>query len=404
MKMDSRVCLLTNFIPPYYVSVLRHLCAELNDFRIFLSTPMETNRNWSPVWKELPVNVQNSLTVSCLWRPENRFSETISRHIPYDTLGILLRDRPDVVISAQLGFRSLQSAFYRRLCRQSRLIIWTALSEETERGLDSARIFLRKRLLRCADAVLANGESAKRYLSALGVPREKMFLLPYCAEIAPFLELPLEREPAITRRLLYVGQLVSRKGLGPFLSVLSEWMRKRPDTQGEFWIAGDGPLRGELEKFPAPPQLRLHFLGSVPYEKLPELYAQAGMLVLPTLADEWGVVVNEALAAGLPVLGSVYSQAVQELIEHGVQGWTFRPDFPDETHAAIDQAMSVPDDLLLRMRRAGRKRARAIAPEFGAKCFLAAVEFVRSHRQGQIGGKGLPTDSVSGAELRIESP
>ena len=53
---------------------------------------------------------------------------------------------------------------------------------------------------------------------------------------------------------------------------------------------------------------------------------KVGVLVFPTLADEWGLVVNEALAAGVPVLGSLYSQAVEELVRDGENGWTFRPD------------------------------------------------------------------------------
>ena len=55
-----------------------------------------------------------------------------------------------------------------------------------------------------------------------------------------------------------------------------------------------------------------------------EVYAKASLFAFPTLADEWGVVVNEAMAAGLPVLGSIYSQAVEELVEDGVSGWVFR--------------------------------------------------------------------------------
>ena len=61
------------------------------------------------------------------------------------------------------------------------------------------------------------------------------------------------------------------------------------------------------------------------HERMAEVYAKASLFAFPTLADEWGVVVNEAMAAGLPVLGSIYSQAVEELVEDGVSGWVFRP-------------------------------------------------------------------------------
>ncbi len=72
--------------------------------------------------------------------------------------------------------------------------------------------------------------------------------------------------------------------------------------------------------------VKLEFLGVFQYDDLPEIYGSAEVFVLPTLADTWAVVVNEALLAGLPVLGSIYAQAVEELIQEGGTGWNFRPD------------------------------------------------------------------------------
>jgi glycosyltransferase involved in cell wall biosynthesis len=400
MNKNLNVCLFTNLIPPYYVPVFEHLRNSIGGMRIFVSTPMEPNRDWRPEWGDLPVTVQKCWTYATKWQHEQHFSDTIWRHIPYDTLPIVIRQRPDVVISIQLGFRTLQAAVYRKLFPKSRLIVWTGLSEHTEKGLPRWRILQRKALLRAADAVLVNGTSGRNYLQRLGVPRERIFPEPYCAEISSHLALPLEREPNVARRLLCVGQLTTRKGLQPFLYGLSEWLQKHPREKCEFWIAGDGPLRGELEKFPAPPQLRLRFLGSVPYEKLPKFYAQGGIFVFPTLADEWGVVVNEALAAGLPILGSVYSQAVEELVQDGLNGWTFRPDYPEEMYGALDRAMTAPEEQLDEMRRAGRERIRSLSPQYGAECFLDAIAYVHpSVEEGPSLDKQLTRNAKSNAKL-----
>jgi 2-polyprenyl-3-methyl-5-hydroxy-6-metoxy-1,4-benzoquinol methylase len=231
-------------------------------------------------------------------------------------------------------------------------------------------------LLRAADAVLVNGASGVRYLEGLGVAREKIFLHPYCAEIAPNLEIPLDLEPNVSRRFLYVGRLIELKGLIPFLKALSEWLRNHPENKCEFWIAGDGPIRAELEAYPIPPQLQVRFLGSIGYDNLPGVYAQAGILAFPTLGDEWGVVVNEALAAGVPVLGSLYSQAVEELVRDDVNGWTFWTDHPGEMYSAIDRAMNTQNQALEEMRYAGREYIRKFSPEYGAKCFVKAIDFV----------------------------
>lgn len=377
MATDLKVYYLTNVIAPYYVPVLERLRDSLGDLRVFVSTPMEPNRDWKPEWGGLDVSIQKSLSYARHWRHEQGFSDKFWRHIPYDTLPVLLRDRPDVVISLQLGFRTLQAAVYRRLCSKTRLIIWTGMSEHTEKGFSAWRTAQRRLLLSAADAVLVNGASGREYLLRLGVPPEKVFYVPYCAEIAPNLEIPIEREPRVARRLLYIGQLTPRKGLIPFLKLFSEWLRRRPAETYEFWIAGEGPLRGDLQQMPLPPQLQVRFLGSIPYGKLPEAYAQGGVFVFPTLADEWGVVVNEALAAGLPVLGSRYSQAVEEVVEDGVNGWTFRPDHEDEVFSALDRMHQAAPGEVERMRSVGRERIRAFSPAYGAQCYMNAIDFTR---------------------------
>ncbi len=375
MNGDLRVSIFTNTVGLHVLSLYKYLRDSLGGLRIFVSTPMERGRDWTAEWGDLPVRVQKTLSYRTYKRYEGGFRDEIWRHIPYDTLPLLIRGRPDVVISTEFGFRTMQAAVYRMLFPKSRLIVWVGLSEHTEKGVPAWRVLQRKALLGLADAVSANGTSAINYLQWLGVPSEKIFRLPYCPDISGHLKLPLEREPSAARRLLYVGGLSERKGLAPFLTVLSDWLRKRPDDRWELWIAGDGPLRVELERFSTPPQLRLQFLGSVAYERLPELYAQGGVFVFPTLADEWGVVVNEALAAGLPVLGSVYSQAVKELVQEGETGWTFRPDQPEEVERALDRALLTPAPTLAGMRETCRRTASQLTPSYGANQLLQAVRF-----------------------------
>jgi glycosyltransferase involved in cell wall biosynthesis len=374
-RLPIKVALLTNCIPPYWTTTFSNLAARFEGFRAFLSTPMEADRDWEPEWGDVPVTVQRCITYAAHRKHELGFSERVWRHIPYDTLPALVRERPDVVISAQLGFRTLQAAIYRKLFPRTRLVLWTPLSEHSERGISLARTLQRKALLGAADAILVNGPSGMAYLRKLGVRRQKIFFLPYCADVQRLLSLPLSRPESASHRLLYVGQLVERKGLQPFLEALSQWVDTHPKTDLELWIAGEGPLRPVLEQLASRRQLQVRFLGSVAYEKLPEMYALGGILVFPTLADEWGVVVNEALAAGLPVLGSQYSQAVTELVRHGVNGWVFRPDHPDQIQGALERALSASGEQISAMRDECRGRVQVLTPEFGADCFARAVRF-----------------------------
>ena len=194
------------------------------------------------------------------------------------------------------------------------------MSEHTEQGRGRLRAVVRRWFLRGADAVLVNGESGADYIERFGVPASRIFRVPYTTEMVPFAAIPATRTDDAALRLIYAGELIERKGLVPFLATLARWGTDHPDRDVDFWLVGDGPLRVDLERTHLPANVSLKLLGTVGYDELPRVYSQAGIFVLPTLADEWAVVVNEALAAGLPVLGSVYSQAVEELVRDDVAG------------------------------------------------------------------------------------
>jgi len=372
-----RVALLTNFVPPYRVPLFRELQAKLQEFCVFISTPMESGRSWELEWDGLAVTVQRTFTIMRHHEHPHGFAQRTSVHVPYDTLWRLRSMSPDVVIAGELGFRTVQAMAYRRwLAPRTKLIVWATLSEVTELGRGLMRRLLRAYVLPRADAVLVNGASGGRYVSSLGVPQWRLFTAPYTTDPAPFGAVALERAPRCRRRLLYCGQLIERKGLHPFVTTLCRWAERHSDRGVELWFLGDGPLRSDLEHLPRPSNLMLRFVGNVPYRALAAWYQQAGILVFPTLADEWGLVVNEALTAGVPVLGSLYSQAVEELVRDGENGWTFRPDRADEMSSALDRALSLPEPELDAMRARARHSVDHLTPEFVAGRILDAVRFV----------------------------
>ena len=320
--------------------------------------------------------MQRSLTLRRQSRHPIGFSTELTWDIPWDTPIQLARCRPELVISAELGFRTLFAALYRVFHPSSRLILWAPCSEHTERARGRLRALARRLLLRFPDAVLVNAVSGRRYMEAMGVAANAIFYVPHTADLTRFTAIPLEREPRSAHRLLFVGQLIERKGLRPFLLALDRWAQLNPKREIELWILGEGPSRGELETVPLANNVLVKFLGSKPNSEVPKVFEQCGILVFPTLSDEWGLVVNEAMAAGLPVLGSRYSEAVEEMVEPGVTGWKFRTDHADEMDGAIDQAMRVSDEQLDLMRRAARERAASFAPDKVADRVVSAVRFV----------------------------
>ena len=360
----AKVVLLTNFIAPYRLPMLEAVAHWVGDLRIWVSTPMEANRLWNPNWGTLQVEVQRSMTVQHLSRHPHGYSERQIVHFPYDTLFRLCRERPDFVLSAEFGARTVQAALYRAVS-STPLVMWATVSESSEKGRGPARRLLRRALLPRADAVLVNGRSGARYVRELGAQADRVITVPYTSALrdVAIAEAPARWEG---RCLLYVGQLIERKGIVPFVAALGRWGRRHPDEQVTLQLVGDGPEAARLARVPLPENVIVRCSGSLPYQRIAEAYAQASLFVLPTLADEWGLVVNEAMAAGLPVLGSVYSQAVEELVQDGVSGWLFKPNDPEAIDAVLERALLVGAPDLARMGAAARDAVRFLTPELAA--------------------------------------
>ncbi|HUH13340.1 MAG TPA: glycosyltransferase family 4 protein [Longimicrobiales bacterium] len=374
-----RVALLTNFVPPYRVPFLQALAARVDALRVLVSTPMEANRAWTPAWGDVDVVVQRTLS----WRRRDPhpdgFEDVLTQHIPLDTLPRLAAFRPDVVVSGELGARTAQALLY-GMATGTPVLVWANLSERTEAGRGPARERLRRWILPRASGVVVHGASAERYVIAHGAAPRRVFRHPQSPPVGALAELPLARAEADARRLLLVGQLIERKGVLPFLGALGQVAAARPERAIALDVVGDGPQRAAVKACPTPPNLSIRLHGNIPYERLPEPYGRAGIFALPTLADEWAFVVNEALAAGLPVLGSVHSQAAVELVEDGVHGWLFDPDAPGATRAALERALDTPTDALARMRAAARERGAAYTPEGLAGFMADAIEAVAAER------------------------
>lgn len=336
-----RVALLTNFIPPYRVPLFQLLRDRVQELRVFVSTPMEEGRNWQPIWGDLSVTVQRTLSWhQTAWHPAG-FAERNVIHFPTDTLAQLNLYRPDVVITGELGFRSLLASLHCLRRHRTGLVLWATVSERSESGRGRVRHVLRRWLVSQADAVIVNGASGARYLAGLGASSERIIQIPYSMNLGTFRGIPT-RPPDSAHRLLHVGQLIERKGVMPFLQAMSRYATANPARRVEIWFAGEGPLSRAVATASVPANLSIRLLGNIPYGELREIYGQCGIHAFPTLSDEWGMVVNEAMAAGLPVLGSIHAQAVKELVHDGLTGWLFDPFDFTSIDDAVERAMLTP--------------------------------------------------------------
>lgn len=359
-QLKRRVAVLTHYLPPYIAHVFQHLARSVPQMRILLSIPVEPNRRYENDWSGLQVDVQKSWMIRRPWKHDGGFQDELYVHVPYDTLWRLRRIKPEIILSFELGFRSLASALYRRGNRNCRLAFCICVSERTERGRGSARWLLRKTLLKLADAVTYNGPSCRQYLEGFGVPTDKLYHIPYAAQEQYRTADSVERSSDAEKRLIYVGQLTERKGVLPMLRELSSYCRQRPQQRLELSIVGSGALESAVSTYKTPENLLVKMHGYVDPTNMPALLRQHGVLILPTLADEWGLVINEALHTGMPAIGSEFAQACTTLIKEGDNGWLYSPERPGELHAKLDRFFSLSSTELHVMRLHARQSVQHI--------------------------------------------
>ena len=197
---------------------------------------------------------------------------------------------------------------------------------------------VKRRVVALFQAGLCGGTLAKSYLAELGFPQDRIFTGYDVVDNAYFSissskareagGLPASIDPAWRGRyFLASARFVPKKNL-PFL--LEAFARYRRATGASAWplvLLGDGPMRGELENRRG--ALGLETLVVMPgfthYDELPLYYGNAGVFIHASTTEQWGLVVNEAMASGLPVLVSERCGCAPDLVASGRNGHTFDP-------------------------------------------------------------------------------
>jgi glycosyltransferase involved in cell wall biosynthesis len=123
---------------------------------------------------------------------------------------------------------------------------------------------------------------------------------------------------------LCVGRLVEQKGVR---QLVGAWQALDPALKAEATLlfVGDGPEAGWLKEQVQETSSSIRYAGPVDYDQLHRYYAAADAFVIPTLEDNWSLVVPEAMACGLPILCSKYNGCWPELVHQSRNGWVFDP-------------------------------------------------------------------------------
>jgi glycosyltransferase involved in cell wall biosynthesis len=384
-----RFAVLTNAPMPYRVPVFERLGREDGAVaRFFFDGGPELASSISA----LPFDAERIGSRLVLRRPGYEPDEPVSMRLGFGYLQRLAAFRPDVVITGEFGWRTLHAASYAAIAGVP-LLIWWEGTASSDGNIGRVRNTLRRWLAGRAAGLLGFGRGAVAYLESIAPAGMPIHFVPQAVDnerIAREVDRWRADRNALRASmgiqgtaLICVGQLVRRKGIRELLPALQRLRAATPAGAFTLLLAGDGLLRPEAERAAKALGGQLRVLGAVPPAELPRYLAAADLMVFPTRKDCWGMVVNEALAAGLPVLGSQHAGACDELLLHDGVGARFDPldptDFDAALHAAVVEG---------RWRDAGTAVARRAVT---AHTCEAAAEALLAAARGSLAGRRVPS-------------
>lgn len=376
----SKLALMTNMIAPYRLPIYSFLADKFD--LLLLHGGKEANRgSWNNFESALP-----NASVVRPWGWQFRYTKRVNGeafddkfiHIMPGFLWHLLRFRPDAVISNEMGFRSMMALAYGTAFRKP-VWIWWGGTLHSERSIGFLRKIIRRAVVAWADRWITYGQTSTEYLLTLGVKRDRVLQSQNAVDEERF---KADEEPAWNLQprpvVLHAGQLIERKGIGFLLDAAAKL--QQDGHEFSLLLVGSGGEKTALQDRARALGLRnVHFQPAQPPEKMAAVYRSADLLVFPTLEDVWGLVANEAILSGIPVLCSRYAGCAPEL---------FSPEnvfSPDDHREFVEKLRS---GISGQMRKADRTRLKSI-PELGRE-FVQELNSVLASSRSHSTWRELP--------------
>lgn len=367
MKSRAKVLFLHNIVAPYKLPVFEELAKKI-DFKVFFSKKTYKERLW-----KIDLSKYS-------FKREILKNFTIGPFVFNFTLPIkLLKNRPDVYIVGEIGFRTIFSiiwVFFASRLFKKPLIIY---SNQIDSDWNNQRIkgvrryaelilgILRKLLYYYTDAFIAYGKKAREYLIRRGVPEQKIFLgrnvMPQeLLQKVAVLKKDTEYKDKLV--ILTLSYLEKRKGIDYLIQAFKELNF----DDAVLIIAGSGQEERNLRKVAGGAD-NIRFPGYVDgFEKF-KWYSIADVFVLPTLHDPWGLVVNEAMYFGLPII-TTEAAGASEMIDKN--GFVIPPADKERLKIAL-KCLLENSYLRQKMGESSKRRIKTYNIDYAVKPFMEAI-------------------------------
>ena len=293
-----------------------------------------------------------------------RFSVGVGRHLG--------RLHPDVVLAHSWGPLMVEPLVWARL-RRRRSVMWTESGASTGLLRDPVSMAARRRIVGMADAFVSSGSEATRFAVDLGADPTRVITSCLPSALAGTIATRPLSIPAgangLARRFLFVGRFIERKRP---VELAEAFLRVAPRLDGAtMTFVGDGPLRPSLQSLVDRAGGAIRVEERVEGADLADRFLVADVLVVPSVREVWGLVVNEGLAAGLFVVATDQVAAAMDLLDRR-SGLIVPADDPGSLADALLVAANA--DQSVAAREARRETVSGCTPAAFADAISRAIE------------------------------
>jgi len=284
------------------------------------------------------------------WGPQQNGVANAGLRIPYQPglVRAILESEPEVLITDGF-FQWTSAALWLRITRGIPHVMCYERTAHTERNAQWYRTAYRKLAMRWIDVMCCNGTLCGEYVRSLGFPADRITYGHMAADVRGLQQSSAAVTPEQVSGLraqheleglvfLFVGRFIPLKGIR---ELLTGWQifRKQSVQPATLLLVGDGPQREELMHYCRERKIAgVRFAGAVDCDTVALYYKCVDALVMPTLEDNWSLVVPEAMACGLPILCSRYNGCWPELITPA-NGWVFDPLVSSDIVKVLTEAL-----------------------------------------------------------------
>lgn len=316
----------------------------------------------------------------CLF-PEEKIEDIDPKAAKKEIFKLLNEIRPEVIIAGAIAFPSGASAVdWAKRNNKAVVIFDDSKLEDVPRGFIVNTI--KKMVYANVDAIFCPAEDWIDTFQYWGFSKEAVFFGEDVVDNHYWNIKTNDTQSLPKKYFLSVGRQIERKNLKTLVDSFCLLHKQHPDTGYELVLVGNGPQRKELEySIPIQMKEKIHFLNFKSPVDLREIYQRAAFFVLPSRSEQWGLVVNEAMAAGLPIAVSRQCGCALSLVQRNENGFVFDAnDVSELTNILIKVDQLSDEERMLMAEKSKEIIARWDLDRFSSGA-IAAMEYAKENKK-----------------------